>query len=324
MKSKTSLALGLSTLILGLCMAGSAIAQAFPSKPIRLIVPYAPGGSSDQIARLVAVPMSKSLGVPVVVENLAGGNTMIGAGAAARAVPDGHTLMVNGVAFSVNVLVTKSPSYQTDDFIPVASLIKFPYVLSVNTTVPATNVAELVAFAKKEPNNVNAVSLGTGGVTHLLNERFASAVGVPITSVPYRGSAPALTDLLAGQVQFYIDATVSSIQHIRAGKLRPLAVTTDERSALLPNVPTFKELGYPGMTQEGFFGVFAPKGTPQAVVDRVNAEVIKALASPEAVALFERDGLKAPAYTPKQFADFIKKDGAVWAETIKPLKIQLD
>ena len=324
MKSKTSLALGISTLILGLCMAGSAMAQAFPSKPIRLIVPYAAGGSSDQIARLVAVPMSKSLGVPVVVENMAGGNTMIGAGAAARAAPDGHTLMVNGVAFSVNVLVTKSPSYQTDDFIPVASLIKFPYVLSVNTTVPATNVAELVAFAKKEPNNVNAVSLGTGGVTHLLNERFASAVGVPITSVPYKGSAPALTDLLAGQVQFYIDATVSSIQHIRAGKLRPLAVTTDERSALLPNVPTFKELGYPGMTQEGFFGVFAPKGTPQPIVDRVNAEVIKALASPEAVALFERDGLKAPAYTPKQFADFIKKDGAVWAETIRPLKIQLD
>lgn len=324
MKSTTSFAFAMSTVAMSFSLTNVAVAQAFPSKPIRLIVPYAAGGSSDQIARLVAAPMSKSMGVPVYVENLAGGNTMIGAAAAARAAPDGYTLMVNGVAFSVNVLVTKAPTYKTDDFIPVASLIKFPYVMSVNMNVPATNVKELVAYAKSQPAHVNAVSLGTGGVTHLLNERFATAVGVPITSVPYRGAAPALVDLLSGQVQFYIDATVSSMPYIRTSKLRPLAVTTDERSPLLPDVPTFKELGYPGMTQEGFFGVFAPKGTPQPVVDRLNAEIIKSLASPEALALFERDGLKAPAYTPQQFADFIKKDGAAWQETIKPLNIQLD
>jgi tripartite-type tricarboxylate transporter receptor subunit TctC len=302
----------------------SALAQAYPSKPIKLIVPYPAGGSTDQLARLIAGPMSKSLGQAVVVENISGGNTMIGSAAAARAPADGHTLLVNSLAFSVNVLLAKQPTYRTEDFVPVAPLVTNPYVLSTNLNVPATNLRELLDYARREPAKVNAVSLGIGGVTHLLNERFAAAAGVPFTSVHYRGAGPALIDLLGGQVQFFIDTAVTSMPNLRANKLRPLAVTSAERSPLLPNVPTFKELGFPAMTQEGWFGVFAPKGTPPAIVERLNREVLQAMASPEAQQIVARDGLRVPQYTPQQFDEFIKQDTTTWAATVKKLNIQLD
>lgn len=245
-----------------------AAAERFPSRPIKLIVPYPAGGSTDQLARMIAEPMSKSLGQPVYVENRGGGNTMIGSAAASRAPADGYTLLVNSLAFSVNVLVTKHPSYRTEDFIPVAPLVTTPYVLSVNLDVPAHSLKELLDYARRAPDKVNAVSLGMGGVTHLLNERLAAATHVPITSVHYRGAGPAMIDLLSGQVQFFIDTAVTSMPNLRAGKLRPLAVTSAERSKLLPEVPTFKELGYPEMTQESWFGVFAPKGTPATAQPR--------------------------------------------------------
>ncbi|MFC6284907.1 MULTISPECIES: Bug family tripartite tricarboxylate transporter substrate binding protein [Polaromonas] len=310
--------------VLALSAAAPALAQNYPSKPIKIIVPYPAGGSTDQIARLISVPMSKSMGQPVVVENISGGNTMIGASTAARAAPDGYTLMVNSLAYSVNLLVTKSPSYKAEDFIPVAGLMSNPYVLSVNQTVPATSLKELIDYAKREPSKVNAASLGVGGVTHLLNERFAAMVGVPLTSVQYRGAAPALVDLMSGQVQFFIDNVVTSIPHIRADKLRPLAVSSTERSPLMPNVPTFRELGYPRMTQDAWFGLFAPKGTPQGIVERLNAEAQKALAAPEVQAVLIRDGMKTPTYSPVQFSEFIKQDAASWRETVKSLNIQLD
>lgn len=304
--------------------AADAMAQAYPSRPVKLIVPYPAGGSTDQLARMIAGPMSRSLGQPVVVENISGGNTMIGSAAAARAAPDGYTVLVNSLAYSVNVLVTKQPTYRTDDFIPVAPLVTNPYVLSVNLNVPANTVAELVEYARREPTKVNAASLGIGGVTHLLNERFAAAVGVPITSIHYRGAGPALVDLLSGQVQFFIDTAVTSMPHLRANKLRPLAVSSAERSPLLPNVPTFKELGLPSMTQDGWFGVFVPKGTPAPIVERLNREVLQAMNSPEAQQIVQRDGLRVPQWTPQQFAEFIKQDTVAWAGTVKNLNIQLD
>ncbi len=321
---KTASFLAFTAAALSFAIVPMAAAQTYPTKAVKLIVPYPAGGSTDQIARLVAGPMAKSMGQAVFVENISGGNTMIGASAAARATPDGYTLMVNSLAYSVNVLVAKSASYRTDDFIPIAPLVTYPYVMSVNMAVPATSVRELIEYAKREPAKVNGVSLGAGGVTHLLNERFAAMAGVPFTSVHYRGSGPALIDLMSGQVQFYIDSMVTSIPFIRTIKLRPLAVTSAERSPLLPGVPTFKELGYPGMTQDGWFGVFAPKGTPQPIVERLAAEVQKSLAAPEVQAVLVRDGLKAPAYTSQQFSDFIKQDAAAWKETVKPLNIQLD
>jgi len=303
---------------------GAAAAQNYPSRPIKLIVPYPAGGSTDQLARMIAAPMSKSLGQPIYVENISGGNTMIGTAAASRAAADGYTLLVNSLAFSVNVLVTKQPSYRTEDFVPVSPLVTNPYVLSANLNVPAHSLKELVDYARRAPDKVNAVSLGLGGVTHLLNERLAAAVNVPITSVHYRGAGPAMIDLLSGQVQFFIDTAVTSMLNLRANKLRPLAVTSPERSPLLPDVPTFKELGYPGMTQEGWFGVFAPKGTPADIVERLNREVLKAMASPEVRQVVTRDGLRVPQWTPREFGQFIQEDTAAWAAVVKKLNIQLD
>jgi tripartite-type tricarboxylate transporter receptor subunit TctC len=182
----------------------------------------------------------------------------------------------------------------------------------------------LIEYAKREPDKLNAASLGPGGVTHLLNERFEALAGVKITDIHYRGSAPALTDLLAGQVQMYFDTVVTAMPQIRAGKVRVLGVTTEERSPLLPDVPTFKEVGLPGMTQRGWFGVFAPAGTPRPVVDRLNKEVLAAAASDEARARFERDGLTAMQFTPEQFAAFIREDAAPWERTLKALNIQVE
>ncbi|OWT54812.1 Bug family tripartite tricarboxylate transporter substrate binding protein [Candidimonas nitroreducens] len=304
--------------------AHGAATERFPSRPIKLIVPYPAGGSTDQLARMIAEPMSKSLGQAVYVENRGGGNTMIGSAAASRAPADGYTLLVNSLAFSVNVLVTKHSSYRTDDFIPVAPLVTTPYVLSVNPGVPAQSLQELLDYARRAPDKVNAVSLGVGGVTHLLNERLAAATHVPITSVHYRGAGPAMIDLLSGQVQFFIDTAVTSMPNLRTHKLRPLAVTSAERMKLLPEVPTFKELGYPEMTQESWFGVFAPKGTPADIVQRLNVEVRKAMASPAVQQIITHDGLQAPQWTPQEFDQFIRRDSATWAAIVKKLNIQLD
>jgi tripartite-type tricarboxylate transporter receptor subunit TctC len=324
MKRRSLLVLAATSLTLSLVTPDSARAQAYPSKPIKLVVPYPAGGSTDQLARMIAPALSKSLGQPVFVENISGGNTMIGTGAAARARPDGYTLLVNSLAFSVNVLITKTPSYKTDDFIPIAPIVTYPYVMTANPSIPAKTVPELIDYAKREPTKVNAVSLGPGGVTHLLNERFAAMAGVPLTSVQYRGAGPAMVDLLAGHVQFFIDTVVTSMPYVRTGKLRPLGVTSAERSPLMPDVPTFKELGFPGMTQDGWFGVFAPRGTPSAIVDRLHQEIFKALATPDVQAILVRDGLKVPPYSPQQFADFIKQDAAAWEQTLKTLNIQLE
>lgn len=301
-----------------------AAAQTFPTKPIRIIVPYPAGGSTDQMARMIAPRMAAALGQPVIIENQGGGATMIGTGQAARAPADGHTLLATANVFAVNTLLHKSPSYKVEDFIPVAGIASYPYVLTVHPSVPAKNLAELIDFAKRQPDKVNAVSLGPGGVTHLLNERFEALAGVKITDIHYRGSAPAITDILSGQVQMYFDTVVTAMPQIRAGKLRALAVSTEERSALLPEVPTFKEAGFPGMTQRGWFGVFAPAATPRAVVERLNKEVLAATAADEARARFERDGLTRMTFTPAQFDAFIKDDVAPWERALKALNIQIE
>ncbi len=301
-----------------------AAAQTFPSKPIRIIVPYPAGGSTDQMARMIAPRISAALGQPVIIENNGGGATMIGTGQAARAPADGYTLLATANVFAVNTLLHKSPSYKVEDFIPVAGIASYPYVLTVHPSVPAKNVAELIDYARRQPDKVNAVSLGPGGVTHLLNERFEALAGVKITDIHYRGSAPAITDILSGQVQMYFDTVVTAMPQIRAGKLRALAVSTEERSPLLPDVPTFKEIGFPGMTQRGWFGVFAPAATPRPVVERLSKEVLAASAAEEARARFERDGLTRMTFTPGEFDAFIKNDLVPWERALKALNIHIE
>lgn len=296
----------------------------YPEKTIKVIVPYPAGGSSDQLARMVAPKLRESLGQNVYVENLSGGNTMIGTGVAARAAPDGYTILVTSLAYSVNLLVTKAASYKTDDFIPIAPIVMNPYLMMVNPSVPATNIKELLQVAKQDPAKFNAVGLGPGGVTHLLNERFAALSGVPITTIQYRGAGPALIDLLGGQVQFFIDTLVTSIPFARSGKLRALGVTSEIRSKLLPDIPTLTESGYPGMTQEGWFGAFVPAGTPKPIVDRLNYAINEAMASREVQEIVTRDGLKTASLTPAQFLQFITDDTKKWANTVRTLKIQIE
>ncbi len=315
-----SLALGLLA-VLG---AAGAAAQSYPTKPIRIIVPYPPGGGADRMARLVASRLSPALGQPVVVENQAGGATMIGTGAVARAAPDGYTLLVSGNVLPVNVLITKTPSYKVDDFVAVAGIGSYPYVLTMNPSVPANSIQELLAYAKQNPGKLNAVSLGQGGVTHLFTERFAATAGIQIVPVHYKGAAPGLVDLLSGQVQIFLDAANTAMPQVRGGRLRAMAVSSESRFALLPDVPTFKEAGLPAMTQLGWFAMFAPAGTPKAIVDRLNAEVIKAVSGTDVDAQFGQQGLTAMPLSPDQFAAFVREDEGRWKQTLQSLKITLE
>ena len=299
-------------------------AQAWPAKPVRIIVPYPPGGGADQMARLVAPKLAAVFGQPFVVENQSGAATMIGTGMVARAAPDGYTLLVSGNVLPVNVLISKTPSYKVSDFVPVAGIGSYPYVLTMNPGVPANTFAEFIDYAKKNPGKLNAVSLGPGGVTHLLTERFASVAAIQVTSIHYRGAAPGLLDLLSGQVQIFLDAANTALPQVRAGKLRALAVSSENRFALLPDLPTLKEAGLPAMTQNGWFAMFAPVGTPKAIVDRLNAEIIKAVSGSDVDAQFGQRGLAPMPLAPEPFAAFMKEDAARWEQTLRTLNITLE
>ena len=316
-------AVGVVTLLASLACAG-VMAQAYPVKPIKIIVPYPPGGGADQMARLVASKLTIALGQSIVVDNQSGGATMIGTGAVARAAPDGYTLLVSGNVMPVNVLITKTPSYKVADFAPVAGIGSYPYVLTMNPAVPVGNITELIGYAMKNPGKLNAVSLGPGGVTHLLTERFAAAAGIKIVPVHYRGAAPGLIDLLSGQVQLFLDAANTALPQVRGGKLRAMAVSSESRFALLPEVPTLKEIGLPAMTQSGWFAMFAPAGTPKAIVDKLNAEVIKAVSAADVDAQFGQRGLAAMPMPPETFTAFMLEDAARWEQTLRTLNITLE
>ena len=316
-------AAGFAALMLSLVCAG-AFAQTYPAKPIKIIVPYPPGGGADQMARLVASKLTVAFGQSIVVDNQSGGATMIGTGAVARAAPDGYTLLVSGNVMPVNVLITKTASYKVADFVPVAGIGSYPYVLTMNPAVPADSITGLIDYAKKNPGKLNAVSLGPGGVTHLLTERFAAAAGIKIVPVHYRGAAPGLVDLLSGQVQIFLDAANTALPQVRGGKLRAMAVSSESRFALLPEVPTMKETGLPSMTQSGWFAMFAPAGTPKAIVDRLNAEVSKAVAAPDVDPQFGQRGLAPMPLSSEQFTAFMIEDAARWEQTLRTLNISLE
>ncbi len=302
----------------------AAAAQTYPTKPIRIIVPYPAGGGIDLAARLIASPLSASLGQPVVVENQGGAATMIGTSAVARAAPDGYTLLLTSNGFAVNVMLYKAPSYKVDDFVAVSPVAMFSYVLSVNPSLPVRSVRDLIDYAHREPGKLNAGSIGPGSAIHLLNERLASVAGVSITSVHYRGTAQALNDLVAGQIQILIDPIVTAAAQARSGKTRALAVSSAERSKLLPEVPTFQEAGFPAMTQSGWTGVFAPVHTPAPVVARLNREVFNAATSADVRARFERDGNVPMRMSPEAFAAFVREDAEPWERSLKNLNIQLE
>lgn len=305
-------------------LAALAQAQDWPAKPVRIIVPYPAGGVTDVVTRQVAARLATQLGQPVLVDNRSGGATMIGTGAAARSAPDGYTLLATANVFAVNVILRKTPSYRVEDFVPVVPFGGYAYALAVHPSAPAKNVAELVAWAKREPAKVNAVSLGPGGVTHLLTERFEALAGVGIVDIHYRGGGPAMADLLANQVQMFFDTLATALPHHRSGAARILAISTEDRSPLVPDVPTFREIGYPGMTQRGWLGLFAPAGTPRPIVERLNREVRAALGTDELKARMAADGFVPMPFSPEQFGAFIREDLAPWERTIRALNLTVE
>ena len=323
--SLLGIALGLAGLLSPALAQDAQRAGAYPSKPIHIVVPYAPGGFTDIVSRLVAQKMSVKLGQPVLVENRAGASTILGAEFVAKAPADGYTLlMAVTTTLSTNQFLFKKLPYKTTDFTPVALTGLTPFLLLAHPSVPANNVAELKALEKAKPGSLNVATLGTGASTQLVAEMFTAVTGIKLLPIPYKGAGPALTDLVAGHVQLYFDGIGTGAPNIRSGRLKGIALAADTRSSALPTLPTFAELGYPKMVAQSWYGLLAPTGTPAEIVNVLNKAVNEALQMPDVHARVVADGAEAPTMSPQQFGELIESHSKVWEAIIKPLNIQLD
>ena len=310
--------------LLGVILAGAALAAAapapaadYPTKPVRWVVPYPPGGTTDILARLIGNYLSEHLGQTFVIENKPGGGNNIGTEFVARAAPDGYTLLLVNPANGINHSLYKNLKFNLlTDIVPVAGLARVPNVMEVNPNFPAKTVAEFIAYAKANPGKVNMASSGTGTSVHMSGELFMSMTGVKMAHVPYRGSAPALTDMLAGTVDVLFDNMPSSIGHIQGGKLRPLAVTTEKRSATLPDVPTVAET-VPGYEASAWFGIGVPKGTPAEAIDKLNKTVNEALKDPKMIERLAELGGAPMGGTPADFGKVMESEVAKWKKVVE-------
>jgi tripartite-type tricarboxylate transporter receptor subunit TctC len=291
----------------------------YPNHSVRLIVPFPPGGATDIMARAIAQRWSEVLGQQFVVDNRPGAGGNIGSDLVAKAQPDGYTLLMGTVGtHAINAsLYPKMPYDNQKDFAPVILVAAVPNVMEVNPSVPAHNVKEFIAYVKANPGKINFASSGSGTSIHLSGELFKVMAGVDMTHVPYKGSSPALTDLLGGQVQVMFDNLPPSLPHIKAGKLRALAVTSAVRAPALPDVPTIAESGLPGFEASSWFGVLAPAGTPRAIIDRLNAEGVKWLSTADAKEKMANLGAIAAGGSPEDFANHIRAETAKWAKVVK-------
>ena len=294
-----------------------ASAQAYPTRPVRLIIGYPPGGSADITARLIGQWLSERLGQPFVVESRPGAGTNIATETVVNAPPDGYTLLLVAPANAINATLYEKLNHNfMRDIAPVAGLIRFPNVIVVNPSVPAKTVPEFIAYAKANPGKLNMASSGAGSTIHVSGELFKMMTGINKVHVPYRGGAPALTDLISGQVQVMFDNVPTSIEFIRAGKLRPLAVTTAARSNVLPDLPTVADF-VPGYEASAWYGVGVPKGTPEAIIGKLNKETNAILADPKARARFDELGASLIAGSPAEFGQLVADETEKWAKVVK-------
>jgi tripartite-type tricarboxylate transporter receptor subunit TctC len=302
--------------------AGAALAQDFPSRPIRLIVPYGPGGVTDITARITAPRMAEELGQPVVIENRPGGASIPGTDAVAKAKPDGYTLLLNSTALAANPILFKEiPFDAARDLAPVALLTMVPTVLVVHPGVQAANVKELIALAKSKPGAMNYGSAGNGSGNHLTTEMFKHAAGIDVQHVPYKGGGAVMADLVGGQVSFVFAVLPTALPYVKSGKLRALGVTSLQRNPALPEVPTVAEAALPGFTVTEWLGVFAPAGTPPAVLERLNAAANKALRHPDVVERMKGIGADIVGGDPARLGAHLKSEMGRWAELARHASI---
>ena len=305
-------------------VATTTLAQTWPNKPVRIIVPYPPGGVGDTFTRSLAQQLSERLGQPVLIENKPGASQIIGAELAAKAAPDGYTLFLGSVtSLAINVRSQKKLPYDpVRDFAPVSLCFASPLYLVVNPTLPASSVAELIALARAKPGQLTFASVGQGGSLHLAGELFKSMTGVDMTHIPYKGSAPALADVMGGQVSMIFDVGVSALPQVRAGKLRALAITAGRRSEGTPEYPTIAEAGVPGYEASIWFGIVAPAGTPAPVVARLSREIAQIVRTPAIRERFVPLGLDLIGGTPEEFAATMRSEIPKWARVLQDARVE--
>jgi tripartite-type tricarboxylate transporter receptor subunit TctC len=311
-------------LLLSLLLIETAAAQSWPSRPLRYIVPFPPGAFNDTLARTLAAELPKTLGQPVVVENRPGGNTIPATELVARSAPDGTMLYGAALPFSVIQSLHQTSFDVTRDFAPITLAGISANLLVANPGAPVNSVKELLAFARSNPGKLNYASTGNGTSNHLSFELFKAMTKTDITHIPYKGSAPAVTDLIAGQVQVMFDNTPNVLPHVRAGKLKALAVSTKARTPLAPEVPTVDEAGVPGYDVSVWFGVLTVAGTPREIVNRLNREMVRVLTSAEVRERFGKIGVEVVAGTPEHFSGFLRSEVDRWANVVRDAKIKAD
>jgi tripartite-type tricarboxylate transporter receptor subunit TctC len=308
-----------------ICASGIAAAQGYPSRPLRLVVPYPPGGSNDIVGRMVAMQLGERLGQQVVVDNRAGAGGTLGTDVAAKAPPDGYTLLLVSVSHAFNPSIYSKLSYDPDkSFAPVAMLGTGPVVVLVSPNLGVGTLAELIALAKAKPGQLNYASAGVGSLQHLASALFVLQAGLDVVHVPYKGGGQAMVDVIAGQAQFSVASLIQSLPHMRSGKLKGLAMSGAKRSPLIPEVPTVSEAGVPGYEAYNWWGLLAPAGTPAPMIERLHAAVTEILTSKESAQRFESEGAEAVRMTPAEFGRFVAAETAKWAKVAREAGIRAE
>lgn len=308
-----------------LAMPCAVLAQAWPSKPIRVVVPFPAGGGIDTVARIVVPKMSEALGQPMVIDNRSGAGGTVGTEVVARATPDGHVLLATFASHSMNATLYRDLSYDTEKaFAPISLIATVPNILVVHPSLPAKTVGDLISLARKRPGDINYASVGNGTPAHLSAELFNMMAGVRMTHIPYKGAAASIIGMITGETQLTFTTVLIALPHVKAGKLRPLAVATLARTPLLPEVPTVDQSGLKGYESIAWYGLLAPAGTPGPVVDRLNAELVRSVQTPEVRDNLLRQGTEIVASSPARFAQVIREDIVKWTKVVKAAAVKPD